>query len=411
MKTKFVFYCLLFLSGSIIGGCSESPENNKGDWKLSKRIDITRSDKEALEGINEFSYKLMSKACEISDDGQFCVSPISVSMLLSMLANGSGGECHDQIMEALGSDDISTLNTTCEKLMHFLPCDENGSSLAINNKFWIAQHNKVSNSFKSTMKGKFNADVDCVDFGKKSTVQNINKWVYETTYGKITNLLDYDWEAYVDTEMIGANTVYFKGDWEKEFSPENTVKETFHGINGDVTVPMMHNQLSALFAYDSNLAVVRLEFEDARNFMDLYLPLEEMPVSEISRYLTPLKQKELQDSLERYKVTLSMPSFKYESETPLSQILDQLELSALKNADMSPMGLDIIPLNAIHKTSIKVDEKGAELAAVSAVEGSLLNINVSKKEVAIDFDRPFFYLIKNGATDVILMAGAITDPR
>lgn len=414
-RNKLILLIYLSIGSLFVSGCtSDDPTYGrtvKSEWELSKKIDLTRSDRQTIAGINEFSHSLMTKACEISDDGEFCVSPVSVSILLSMLANGSIGECQNQIMTALGSNDIGGLNTVCQKLLHFLPCDENRSSLAIDNNFWVANHNKVPASFVSTMDTIFNAGLDYVDFSKKSTIKSINKWVSDNTNGKISGILDGDWQSYSDTEMIGANTVYFKGDWSKQFNRDSTKFEIFHGIKEDFEVPMMHRSIGAEFAYDDEVYVLKLPFEDGRNIMYLYLPADGYSMVELASYLTPEKQKALDDTAKKYKVILSMPKFRQESKIPLDRILYAMNLTALNSADMSPMGLGSMPLNVIHKTSIKVDERGAELAAVSAIEGSIANISISDNQVIIDFDSPFIYMIKNESTGAVLMAGAVTDPR
>lgn len=399
----------------LLTGCtSDEPSSNKykAKWQMSEYIELTRSDKEAMDGINEFSHQLMTKASEIAGDEQFNVSPVSISILLGMLANGSAGELHSQIMAALGSDDVSALNSVCEKLMHYLPCDENGSSLAIENNIWVAKHNKVSSSFVSTMRNVFNAGVEKVDFRKESTVNKINKWVSQSTNGKIPTVLDNSWENYKDMEMIGVNTVYFKGDWAHYFNPDNTKLETFHTIKEDITVPMMHNRLVADFAYDDMVDVVYIPFENSHNYMYLYLPTEGMLLSQLTEYLTPSKQKELREKSTDYRIVMSMPSFRDESNITLDELLKAVGITKLTDADMSPMGLGNIGLKTLQKSSIKVDETGAELAVVTEVEEMVTaNLNPTTKEVTIDFNRPFLYMIKNPATDAILIAGTVTDPR
>lgn len=415
MTTKRKALLSMVSCACLLAGCtSDEPSSNKykAKWQMSEYIELTRSDKEAMEGINEFSHQLMTKASEIAGDEQFNVSPVSVSILLGMLANGSAGELQDQIMSALRSDDVSALNSVFEKLMRYLPYDENGSSIAIDNNFWVAKHNKVSSSFASTMRDVFNAGVEKVDFSKESTVSKINKWVSQSTNGKIPSVLDNSWEYYKEMEMIGASTVYFKGDWEHYFYRDSTKLETFHATREDIKVPMMYNHLVTDFAYDDMVDAVYLPFEDCHNYMHLYLPKEGMSISQLIEYLTPAKQEELIANSSDYRVTMTMPSFRNESKITLDQLLNAVGITTLSDADMSPMGLGNIGLKTLQKTSIKVDETGAELAVVTEVEGMCTaNINDTTREVIIDFNRPFLYMIKNPATDAILIAGSVTDPR
>lgn len=96
----------------------------------------------------------------------------------------------------------------------------------------------------------------------------------------------------------------------------------------------------------------------------------------------------------------------------MDELLKAIGITKLTDADISSMGLGNIALKTLQKTSIKVDERGAKLAVVTKVEGMIsANVNHTTKEVIIDFNRPFLYMIKNGATGAILMAGSVTDPR
>ena len=409
---------LALITGAIMfaTGCqSEGPEkkgNSKSEWELTRRIELTDNDKGVLTGMIDFSHQLMTKSCELSESGQFCVSPVSVSILLSMLANGAAGELHRDILEVRGSEDVEALNSMCVKLMHYLPCYQNGSSLIVANNIWVADRYSVPDAFEATLANVFNAGVDYVDFKRESTIATINNWVCNNTQGKIPVILDGNWTEYADRDMVAANSVYFKGDWSKEFPADSTRNQVFHGLTGDQEIKMMHRRLSAKFAFDDTLYMLKLDFKESNNSMYLFMPVdgrEDMTMAELTSYLTQELHQHLIASAETYRVFLGMPKFSVQSQTSMRRVLDELGLSALHNADMSNMGLGQTALDIIHRTSLKVDEKGTELAAVTAVEGSTANISLADKEVYIDFDRPFLYMIVNGKTGAILMAGTVTD--
>lgn len=62
------------------------------DWELTTRLDLTDGDRKAVDAVNEFSHRLMAEAQAASNDGEFCVSPLSVSIYLGMLANATAGD-------------------------------------------------------------------------------------------------------------------------------------------------------------------------------------------------------------------------------------------------------------------------------------------------------------------------------
>ncbi len=398
----------------LVSCSSEDPSNGANgnpNWELTGHIDMTRSDIETVDGINKFSYKLMEEACKLSEDGGFCVSPISISLYLGMLANASDGDCRGQILSALGSENINDLNTLSRKLMQYLPYGDNRSSLEINNHFWVARHNNVSKDFSSVVGSYFNAGIEYVDFHKETTINAINKWIYDNTSGKIPVILDQYWENYRDTEMICANAVYFKGNWESKFPKDKTAPGKFYTSKGAVDVEMMHRTLNAVYFENETARYVILNFEGYGNAMELYLPSDDMDLHKFVGMLSSSEMTDLYKKGEYCEVTLSMPSFNKSNETDIFGILSEIGIPALDNADLSPMGLKNMAIVPVHKTSIKVDEEGAELAAVTANVGDLANVPEDYKEVTLELDRPFVYVIRNRTTDAILMAGVVADPR
>lgn len=376
------------------------------DWELTTRLDLTDGDREAVDAVNEFSHRLMAEAQAASKDGEFCVSPLSVSIYLGMLANATAGDSHSQIMTALGTGDIDALNSLCGKLMHYLPCDENGSSLGIANKFWVSLVFEVPSRFSDVVADVFNAPVEYVDFASSATVPSINKWVHDNTNGKIGSLLDGDWRQYTDLSMTSANTVYFKGDWMSRFDPEQSVTGTFHGLEGDRKARMMQNTLIAGYAADDMMQTVTLDFAGP-SVMELYLPARNTDIRNLAAALAADACQEIRKELKPYQVTLSLPSFEKSTQIDLGNVLGAMGIST-DRMDFSPMGLGKTAARILHKTSVSIDEEGAELAAVTGGTDLLSpGSDNGYPEIKVDFDRPFLYIVRNTATGAILMAGNV----
>lgn len=416
MKRNFLSVASLAFIGSLslslMSGCTSDEEpkfsNGNPNWELKSSISLTRSEEEAVDNFNEFGYNLMNEAFKESSDGEFCISPVSLSIYLSMLANASTGTCHDQIMQALGADNIDNLNSLCRKLMQYLPNDDNESSLAINNHFWVAKHNKAPKDFTSIMNNYFNCGVDYVDFNKRETVDHINKWVSDCTKGNIPGIMFKDWEYYREREMVNANTVYFKGDWDHQFYKGNTKSGIFHSPNGDVDADMMHTTLDTEYFENESVKFIRLSFEGYSNVMDLYLPAESSDLSDLIKNLTPSMIDEIYNSSEYCTVSLSMPKFKKYFGSNVNTLLNSIGITSLEKVDLSPMGLRELPQFLIHNTSIKVDEDGAEMAAVTANVGETAPGPNDYRKVSLDLNHPFLYMIRNEKTNATLMVGTLT---
>ena len=66
--------------------------------------------------------------------------------------------------------------------------------------------------------------------------------------------------------------------------------------------------------------------------------------------------------------------------------------------------------DVMQKTYLKIDEKGAEAAAVTYVSVGLLAMRPTKEPIEVKFDRPFLYVITDAMTNSILFTGQVGNP-
>ena len=113
--------------------------------------------------------------------------------------------------------------------------------------------------------------------------------------------------------------------------------------------------------------------------------------------------------MSEYEVSLWMPRFETKYREKLNDLLTAMGMGSAFNpmkADFSKMfsgggSLDFVLQEAV----VKVDEEGAEAAAVS-VAGIRKNGGVSgARTVSFRADRPFLYLITETSTGTVLFAG------
>ncbi|MDE6266968.1 MAG: hypothetical protein K2M07_06450 [Muribaculaceae bacterium] len=379
-------------------------------WELTQRLDLTENEKAAVSELNLFSYELMREFSK-TGEGVYCCSPASISIYMGMLANATGGESRQQILSAMHLSDMETVNTLNAKLMHYLPCEENGAALSINNRFWVADRFNVAPEFTTTLQDVFNGKVKSVDFSNPMTVPTINKWISDKTNGLIPSLLDGDWKDFVNLDMASANTVYFKGNWSNVFKKSNTVKETFYGSRGNKEVEMMHQETVTGYASNDKFTMVTKSFEGYSVDAEFYLPADGINVKDFTLLLTPEMQQSLNNSVKAYEVTLSLPKFEIncnDEDGKLNRIITDMGVN-LSSMDFSSMGLLPGRMELIHKTALKMYEEGAELAAVTGGYDLSLPFEQKYPEVNVNFNRPFCYIIRHSQTGIILMAGVVSD--
>lgn len=128
MKLRTILPILSLCIGLILfNSCSADEGGNEIGGvpvnELTTRIQLNEPEKNVMNSLDGFNHQLMQEMASRSEDGEFCVSPISVSISLAMLANSSNGTCQNQLLNALGTDDLSSLNSLNQKLMQYLPND------------------------------------------------------------------------------------------------------------------------------------------------------------------------------------------------------------------------------------------------------------------------------------------------
>jgi serpin B len=251
-------------------------------------------------------------------------------------------------------------------------------------------------------------------------------WVARATNATTANVL------YLKPEMaiILANAVYFLGDWQYQFlnngRDEENRKRDFTTLAGDVTRPVFMNyakERQLRYFEDESLQAVELPYKanerSPRLAMTIYLPKAKDGLPSMEAGLTAEKIASIRGQLATpvEGVQVNMPKWEVKSETmKLQDTLKKMGMSLAFNSDnadftgMTPRGIALELV--IHKTFIKVDEKGTEAAAVTTVGGLERSTSVNRPRFPkfVHADHPFLYTINDTETGAILFLGRMLDP-
>ena len=121
-----------------------------------------------------------------------------------------------------------------------------GYEFNIANALWVEQSFPISPQFVNALKPSYGTTVFPVDFKKtpQPSRLRINQWVAEQTSDRIRDLLTHD-DVTDLTRLVITNAVFFKGDWAEPFETGQTRSEPIAQPNErPILVPMMH-QLNA----------------------------------------------------------------------------------------------------------------------------------------------------------------------
>lgn len=388
-------------------GCSDDEfEGNEEFTPIELTTSQTRGVTEANNFAIDFTKQLYIESAEENVNDNIFNSPVSLAYVLSMIANGAEGETRDEILQALGTDDLSNLNDFCNILSTKITKADRKVKLAFANSMWVDKSLSIKSSFQSTLKDKFNCEYYKVDdITTDDTRKKINKWGSDKTNGLIPEFLKGN-IPYKESLAI-LNSTYFKGEWETPFKAKNTKSAPFYNADGTKSiVKMMHlNETIQGFARESFIAA-ELLYGNGAFGMALFMPNDGYTIEQV---LDEIKANDsylnnLQHGLK--VVNVSLPKFKIEKEIDnLPVTLQKLGINKLfsDKADLSGIidkktaGIDMM-----QNSVITVDENGTEAAAITGV------IWYGAPE-SIDFvaNRPFIFFIRERSTNAILFSGIV----
>jgi len=205
--------------------------------------------------------------------------------------------------------------------------------------------------------------------------------------------------------------------WAERFDASATRDAAFTKEDGSsVQVKMMHQDNLFVYSHNNYLSTVSLPFGNNAFSMVFFLPNENVSFTEM---LNQLKQPShfaaCLQSGSTADVDLYIPKFTTVYGITLNETLKQLGMG-IAFSDMADFsGISDIPLcisDVIQKTSVSIDEKGGEAAAVTVVEMVPTSAGPSNpQKVVFRADHPFLFAIKENSTGVVLFMGKIGAPE
>ncbi|XP_050881739.1 serpin-ZX [Lathyrus oleraceus] len=363
-------------------------------------------------------------------------SPLSLQIVLSIIAAGSEGSTQHQLLEFLRSDSTDQLKTLCSQLVSCVLADNTpagGPLVSFVNGVWVQQSFSLQPSFKEIVVTDFKATLASVDFVTKASevTKEVNLWAEKETKGLIKNLLPPE-SVNSSTNLIFANALYFKGAWSSEFDISKTKDNDFYLLNGtSVQVPFMTSKTKQYISAFEGFKVLRLFYkhddalykqEDKRNFsIYFYLPdakdgllalIEKLASeSELLEHTRPIERMSVGDfRIPRFNISFGLETCDILKE--LGVILPFTEGGLTKMVDSS-MGQNLHVSSIHHKSFIEVNEKGTEVAAATSTGVRVTCGRRTKPPPPpIDFvaDHPFMFLIREDRSRTILFTGQVLNP-
>lgn len=382
---------------------------------IASSSSVSAGDVEALvRGNNAFAFDLYSVVS--SRDGNLFISPYSISSALAMTYAGARGNTAAQMADALHYDLASEkLHESFSELDKAFNAGGKSYRLSVANALWSQIGLSFLPEYISITQKHYDAGLKEVDFvyHTEETRSIINRWVEDKTGGKIVDLIG---PGVLDplTRLVLTNAIYFKGQWEQQFRPEQTEEAPFYLAAGkQVIVPFMRQVATFKYAETGSVQVLELPYSGSELAMTILLPKPDSSLAELEAAIGTDGIEAIVDTLSPTKVDVSIPRFKFEAELSLSRYLQQLGMIDAfddNTADFSGISDTFLYItHVLHKAFIEVNEEGTEAAAATAVVMGTKSIRLDLPEVFMA-DRPFVFLIRDVRTGSILFVGRMADP-
>ena len=359
---------------------------------------------------NNFALNLFS---EMKGVGSNVVSPMSVTYLMAMLANGAEASTREEIMDAIGAKDfdIDEMNAFYAYLIRRAKTADKQTTLNIANYIALNKEFKLKKKFASTIADSYQGAVESLDFTNSESTKRINGWCSEHTNNMIPTIID-QVEPSAVADIL--NAIYFNGTWTDKFDKNNTKKEQFNGYTRDIMyVDMMHRNAKYYYTSNDVYSAVTLPYGSGAYSMTVILPNEGKFITDLTITLNADTIASLRRNMEECLVDLKLPRFTTEMKLPLKGIVAKLGAPSMfdaTRADFSSFANgNVYVSEMLQKAKIEVSEEGTKAAAVTMGMVKLTSMRPQEpRRVDFHCDRPFVYMIQDNYTGAILFMGQFT---
>ncbi|CRK86295.1 CLUMA_CG000040, isoform A [Clunio marinus] len=370
---------------------------------------------------DQFDWRLSRAVFQSSKGGNVILSPLSVKLLLTLLAEAAG-----QTVESLTRKELEqvlpynkNLNDAKEYFQKILLSLESKSEeYAVNfgTKIYVDKNVAVNQRFGSIANHNYLVDIENLNFDdSRGSAQKINSWISESTKGRLKSLVTED--SVANSVILLINALYFEGTWRYGFN--NTFTGGFYSQPGQrVDKSFVEVTRNFYYYYSKQLAshIIRLPYNGRRYSMFIILPKEPNGLEGVvNRVDSEILRNEV-ENVDETEVHVVLPKFKFDSSINLNDVIKSLGIREIfeTNATFPLLARGgttegkLKVSNIIQKSGIVVDEKGT--TAWSATEIELVNKFGGEPREFIA-DHPFLFYIEDDTTGAKLFTGIVNNPE
>lgn len=367
---KIISLMLIAIIATSLIGCEKFPSKNK------EEISAKEVDKEVVEGNNKFAFNIFKEISKDENNKNVFISPLSISMALTMTYNGAKENTKAEMDKVLGYEGMNDdkINNSYKILHSYLENIDENVKLNLSNSIWIREGQNINKEFININKDIFGAKVDNLDFSKSSSVDKINNWIEKSTNNMIKDMLKGPIDG--DVIMYLINAIYFKGQWQEPFDINNNIIGKFTNSKGEKSEIDFMRKVAAddktFYGEKDDFKAIKMPYDGGKVSMYAVLPKEGLNIDNFINNLDMNKWNSIKESIgkEQEAVNVSFPKFEMEYGT--KELKGPLVALGMKDifsdaANLSGIRENIYVSSVLHQGKIEVNEKGSEAAAATIV--------------------------------------------
>lgn len=388
--------------------------STEADWEeWNKEVEAWNASMEALR-VESFSNDSIADFLQatapalLSGEDNTLYSPANIYIAMSMLAELSGGDTRQEVLDLLGADSLEEQRSRANALWR--NCYTNDlASTTLANSLWMDQEITYVQDTLNTLASEYYASSFYGTMGSKEYDAQLQSWMNEQTGGLLKKQIS-DQHMSDLTVMALVSTLYYAASWVEKF--ESTAPDTFHGLREDSQCDFMYHEEEGMLWHGKQFSAYGRELINSGRFY-VILPEEGKTPSDL------LEDPEVLDFLtDPYsmpnafaQINFKMPKLDLTAQLDLKGTMEELGVKKVfdrRVADYTPLTevADIALTEFQHGIRLTVDEDGCVGAAytLSLLEAESADI----EETRIDFfvDRPFLLLLTS-QTGIPLFVGAV----
>lgn len=372
--------------------------------KIVKKL--SAQDLELIEANNDLSLAILKSEFELNQNKNFLFSPISVGMAIGMIYNGVGESEKYQIQKISGLESLveKEINKSYNEFLNFLQLSNEQSDVFCANSLWFSYNLDINESYRTRVMAYYDAEINEINFDKKTSLQYINNWGSMKSSGFISQITNRTPSANYNIYLInafGINTSWENGRFfykTSSFTDLNGIASEIQTINLD--------QASVWTGNHGSFDFFEIPLKGQNFLFSVINPTDGASLNNLIENFSFNELIGQVGATSEIKANVSIPDISFSVENPLKSTLGNMGLKSIfqSSLDLSPSFTNSNPgISEINQISTFNVTGQFDMG----IEKEFTNTGLRQ----INLDKPFLFFVRDKYTRSVVFAGYYTNPE